>query len=89
MADDPRAAQLGRRFFFDTRFSANGEVSCATCHVIVAADWADRLPPPAADEAAMLEMTAAAREATSRLACQILLQPALDGLRVRLPDRQY
>ena len=32
VADDPRAAQLGRRFFFDTRFSANGEVSCATCH---------------------------------------------------------
>jgi len=66
-----------------------GSLSCATCHVIVAADWAARLPPPAADEAAMLEMTAAAREATSRLACQILLQPALDGLRVRLPDRQY
>lgn len=66
-----------------------GVLSCATCHVIVAADWADRLPPPAADEMAMLEMTAAVREATSRLACQILLQPALDGLRVRLPDRQY
>jgi 2Fe-2S ferredoxin len=66
-----------------------GVLSCATCHVIVAADWAPRLPPPAADEAAMLEMTAAAREATSRLACQILLQPTLDGLRVRLPDRQY
>ncbi len=66
-----------------------GVLSCATCHVIVAPDWAATLPPPAADEAAMLEMTAAVREATSRLACQILLQPALDGLRVRLPDRQY
>ena len=32
VADDPRAAQLGRKFFFDTRLSANGEVSCATCH---------------------------------------------------------
>lgn len=32
-ADDPRAAELGRKFFFDTRFSANGQVSCATCHV--------------------------------------------------------
>lgn len=66
-----------------------GVLSCATCHVIVDADWAARLPPPAADEAAMLEMTAVAREATSRLACQIVLQPALDGLSVHLPDRQY
>jgi cytochrome c peroxidase len=30
--DDTRAAKLGHRFFFDTRFSGNGEVSCASCH---------------------------------------------------------
>jgi cytochrome c peroxidase len=33
VADDPRAAELGQRIFFDTRFSANGQVACATCHV--------------------------------------------------------
>ncbi len=27
------AARLGHRFFFDARFSSNGKVSCATCHV--------------------------------------------------------
>lgn len=32
VADDPRAARLGHQFFFDTRLSANGAVSCATCH---------------------------------------------------------
>jgi cytochrome c peroxidase len=32
VADDPRAAELGERLFFDTRLSANGRVSCATCH---------------------------------------------------------
>jgi cytochrome c peroxidase len=32
-ADDSAAAQLGHRLFFDTRLSANGKVSCATCHV--------------------------------------------------------
>lgn len=31
-ADDPMAAELGRRLFFDTRLSANGTVSCASCH---------------------------------------------------------
>ena len=32
VADNPLAVELGRRLFFDTRFSANGRVSCATCH---------------------------------------------------------
>ena len=31
-ADDKRAADLGHRLFFDARLSANGRVSCATCH---------------------------------------------------------
>src|SRR5688572_32978856 len=33
VADDPRAAELGRKLFFDTRLSANGQVACATCHI--------------------------------------------------------
>ena len=32
VANHPGAAELGRKLFFDARFSANGEVSCATCH---------------------------------------------------------
>jgi cytochrome c peroxidase len=32
VADDPRAATLGHKLFFDTRMSGNGSVSCATCH---------------------------------------------------------
>ena len=32
VADDPRAARFGQYLFFDTAFSANGKVSCATCH---------------------------------------------------------
>ncbi len=36
-ADDPSAARLGQRLFFDTRLSADGQVSCATCHLSDAA----------------------------------------------------
>lgn len=32
VADDPRAAALGRALFFDPRLSKDGRVSCATCH---------------------------------------------------------
>lgn len=32
VADHPQAIALGRRLFFDPQFSADGTVSCATCH---------------------------------------------------------
>jgi ferredoxin, 2Fe-2S len=66
-----------------------GMMSCATCHVFVAIEWAARLPPPSPGEEAMLEMTAAPRQATSRLSCQIVLDDSLDGLTAILPDTQY
>ncbi|MBE0681568.1 MAG: cytochrome-c peroxidase [Anaerolineales bacterium] len=31
-ADDLQAAEFGHKLFFDTRFSSDGAVSCATCH---------------------------------------------------------
>ncbi len=65
-----------------------GLARCATCHVIVDAEWIDRLPSPSADEAAMLDFTAEPRSAGSRLACQIALTAHLQGLVVRLPESQ-
>jgi len=32
VADDPRAAEFGHALFFDPRLSANGGISCSTCH---------------------------------------------------------
>lgn len=43
VADDPRAAALGEKLFFDARLSGNGKVSCATCHV-PQADFQDGKP---------------------------------------------
>ena len=65
-----------------------GTCSCANCHVSVEPAWLARLPPPGLEEAAMLEMTAAPREPGSRLACQMVLDTGLDGLRARLPLSQ-
>jgi cytochrome c peroxidase len=43
VADDPRAARLGERLFFDRRLSADGERSCASCHD-PRRHWADGRP---------------------------------------------
>jgi 2Fe-2S ferredoxin len=65
-----------------------GSAMCATCHVYVDPAWVDRLSAPLANELEMLECTAADRLPNSRLSCQIKSSEALDGLVIRIPDRQ-
>lgn len=65
-----------------------GAMSCATCHVIVDEKFASLLPAPDDTENQLLDFTAAPREATSRLSCQIVMSPELDGVTVRIADPQ-
>ena len=64
--------------------TCEGQMACSTCHVIVAANWFDRLLRASEDEEDMLDLAAGACR-TSRLSCQIPLSEALDGLEVRIP----
>jgi 2Fe-2S ferredoxin len=66
-----------------------GLLTCATCHVVVPEPWRSALPPVAAEENTMLDFTATTRCEGSRLSCQIVLSPALDGMMVELPRSQY
>lgn len=63
-----------------------GSLSCATCHVFVDPDWADRVGQPDRFEDGMLEVAEAERRDTSRLSCQIKASPALDGLVLHVPE---
>jgi|SRR3954452_3547571 ferredoxin, 2Fe-2S len=65
-----------------------GNAMCATCHVYVEGGWLERLPAMTAEEDALLDGAAAERLPSSRLSCQIKVRPELDGLELRLPDRQ-
>ena len=64
--------------------TCEGQMACSTCHVILPPEWFDRLPPAVEDEEDMLDLAAGACR-TSRLSCQIVLTPALEGLVVRIP----
>lgn len=66
-----------------------GTLTCATCHVHIGSAWLSRLPPPSADEDAMLDMTASPRQPDSRLSCQVVIDDAADGMEVVLPASQY
>jgi 2Fe-2S ferredoxin len=65
-----------------------GSALCATCHVYVDDKWIGRLAAVGDDEDALLDGTASERQANSRLSCQITITPELDGLVLRLPERQ-
>ena len=60
-----------------------GCCSCATCHVHVDPEWSAKVGGPNADEDDLLD-TSDHRVESSRLSCQILFAPELDGLRVRI-----
>ncbi|MBL9070061.1 MAG: 2Fe-2S iron-sulfur cluster binding domain-containing protein [Sphingopyxis sp.] len=64
--------------------TCEGQMACSTCHVIVAKEDFDRLPPASEMEEDMLDLAAGVRR-TSRLACQIVLTEDMDGLTVHIP----
>lgn len=66
-----------------------GTCSCGTCHVYVDAATYAKLPPPDEGESAMLQGVAAERRPTSRLSCQLQVKPAIEGIVLTVPDRQY
>ena len=65
-----------------------GSCMCATCHVYVSEDQLAKTPPMEPDEDAMLEGTASERRPNSRLSCQLVVSPEMDGLVVHLPETQ-
>jgi 2Fe-2S ferredoxin len=78
-----RAMEVIRDWGLDLKAECGGACACATCHVYVDPEWAARLAPPSAEEMDMLDAAFDVAD-TSRLACQILLDARLDGLRLTL-----
>ncbi len=60
-----------------------GCCSCATCHVHVDPEFADKLAPMSEDENDLLD-SSDHRDETSRLSCQIPFKADLDGLKVTI-----
>jgi ferredoxin len=79
-----RLLEVGQAADMPLEGTCEGQMACSTCHVIFSREWFDRLPPASEDEEDMLDLAAGVTR-TSRLSCQILLVPELDGLEVRIP----
>ena len=65
-----------------------GACACATCHVYVEPEWREKVGARNAMEEDMLDFAFDVRE-NSRLSCQIKVTDALDGLRLKIPAKQF
>ncbi len=64
-----------------------GACACSTCHVYVDPDWVDKLGDKSDMEDMMIEEVCEPQP-NSRLSCQIAVTEELDGMIIRLPERQ-
>lgn len=78
-----RVMEIIRDWGVPIKAECGGACQCATCHVFVAPEWLDRLVPKTEEEEDRLG-DAPSEDANSRLSCQIIFQPELDGLRLTL-----
>ena len=60
-----------------------GCCSCATCHIHVDPEFAEKVPPMSEDENDLLD-SSSDRTDNSRLSCQVEMTDALDGLKVTI-----
>ena len=64
-----------------------GSMACATCHVYVKDDWYDKLDEKSEGEDDMIDQAYEPKK-NSRLSCQITVSDKIEGLIVRLPEKQ-
>ncbi len=64
-----------------------GGMACATCHVYVKQEWFDKLPKKEDGEEDMIDMAYEPNK-FSRLSCQLIVSKKLEGLVVKLPEKQ-
>ena len=64
-----------------------GSMACATCHVYVKDDWYNKLDEKNEGEDDMIDQAYEPKK-NSRLSCQITVSDKIEGLVVRLPEKQ-
>ncbi|KTF79192.1 hypothetical protein cypCar_00044707 [Cyprinus carpio] len=78
------ALYLAHKHGIELEGACEASLACSTCHVYVSSEHFEKLPEPEEREDDMLDMAPMLQE-NSRLGCQIVLTPELDGMELTLP----
>ena len=81
--DGWRVMEVIRDWGLPIKAECGGACACATCHVWVHEDWIAKLVPPTDEEMEMLD-GAFQVDDRSRLCCQLIMTPELDGIEIEL-----
>ncbi len=65
-----------------------GACSCATCHVYIDEKWRSQTGEAGGMEEDMLDFAVDVQD-NSRLSCQVKVSDEMDGMTVRVPERQH
>ncbi|CAN0222621.1 unnamed protein product [Ectocarpus sp. 6 AP-2014] len=76
--------RVAHKHGIDLEGACEGVCACSTCHVIMSNEVFDQLPEASEDEEDMLDLAFGLSE-TSRLGCQVIVTPEMDGIVVKLP----
>ena len=78
-----RVMEIIREHGLPIKAECGGACACATCHVYVDEDWLDKVAEMRDEEDNMLDEAFDLQD-NSRLSCQLIMDEALDGLKVTL-----
>ena len=76
--------EVAREHDIDIEGTCEGNLACATCHLIIDKDWSSKIPQATEDEREMLDLVNGLT-VNSRLGCQIKVTGDLNGLIVFVP----
>ena len=76
--------EVAREHDIDIEGTCEGNLACATCHLIIDKDWSSKIPQATEDERDMLDLVNGLT-VNSRLGCQIKVTHDLNGLIVFVP----
>ena len=76
--------EVAREHDIDIEGTCEGNLACATCHLIIDKDWSSKIPQATEDERDMLDLVNGLT-VNSRLGCQIKVKHDLNGLIVFVP----
>ncbi len=63
-----------------------GVPACAACHVTLDSEWFDKIEPKSRKEEDVLDFASGVTK-LSRLACQVIVTEAMNGMKVYIPQK--
>ncbi|ORX92335.1 ferredoxin [Basidiobolus meristosporus CBS 931.73] len=84
-AEGDNIMEIAHQNHIDLEGACEGSLACSTCHVILPDEFYEKLEEPSDEENDMLDLAFGLTD-TSRLGCQVIMTPELDGITCKIPS---